>query len=180
MRCSSPQVRRAAGQVPHQRGALSRAGEPGECCQARAPASLFKLFIDVGAVTAANETAYAFGVNTGIPYIDVAHLSVFPHALAIGSHATQYRLSVHIAGEAHRSSRNNDACGKTLDIPLQRTWERLVKVVHIENLVPFRCGVDAKVAEVGIATHLHLQARDRSCSEVLRHDDCRSAQKAER
>src|SRR5260370_160006 len=66
------------------------------------------------------------------------------------------------------------------EVRLPRTWERLVKVLHIEVLVAFGRGVDAEVAWAGIATHLHLQARHGSCSAIARHHDYRSAQKAER
>ena len=92
------------------------------------------------------------------------HLSVFPHVFAVGSYAPHYRLPVHFAREAHRSSRDDDACSKPLDVPLPWTRERLVKVVHIEDLVAFGRGVDTEVAEVGIAAHLHLQAHHGSCS----------------
>src|SRR5712692_4691139 len=154
--------------------------EPGECHQDRAPASLLQLFLDIGAVAAANEPAYTFGIDAVIPYIDMAHLPVLQQAFTIGSYAPHYRLPVHFAGEAQRTSRDDDACGKPLDIPLPWTWERLIKVVHIEDLVPLRRCVDAEVAEVGIATHLHLQACHGSCSKIACHNNCRAAQKGKR
>jgi hypothetical protein len=88
----------------------------------------------------------------------MAHLSILPHAFAIGLYAPYYRLPVHFAGEAHRSSRNDDACGKPLDVPLPWTWERLVKVIEIEDLVSFWCCVDSEVVEVRITAELDADA----------------------
>src|SRR2546428_3664160 len=56
--------------------------------------------------------------------------------------------------------------------------DNINKVIHIENLIPFRCSVDAKVTEMSIAADLDCQTCNRSRGEVLGHNHCRAAQKA--
>src|SRR6266568_2928452 len=56
--------------------------------------------------------------------------------------------------------------------------DNINKVIHIENLLPFRCSVDAKVTEMSIAADLDSQTCNRSRGEVLGHNHCRAAQKA--
>src|SRR5437016_5178850 len=104
--------------------------------------------------------------------------SILPHPFPILFDALQYRLSVCAGREPICAPCNDDAGGKPLDIPLPGTWKRLIKVIHIENLIPFRCSVDAKVTEMSITTDLHLQTCNRSRGEILGHNHRRPTQKA--
>src|SRR5215467_7189686 len=110
----------------------------------------------------------------------MAHVAVLPHVLAIRLHTIQDSLPVCRSREAICAPGDNYARGKPLDIPLPGTRERLVKVIHIEDLIAFWGGVDAKVAEMRIATNLRADAGDRSRSQVLCHDDRRTTQKGKR
>src|SRR5438270_13100837 len=92
----------------------------------------------------------------------------------------QDRSPVRSGRKAVRAPRNNDASGKSLDIPFPGTRQCLVKIIHIEDLIAFWRGVDAKVAEMRISTVLYLESGDRSCSQVLCHNDRRAAQKGKR
>src|SRR5437588_10476357 len=83
-------------------------------------------------------------VDPRIPHFQVTHIAVLPHALAIGCEATQDCLPVYIAREAITPSRYHNACGQAFDVPFPWAWERLVKVIEIEDLVSFWCGKDAE------------------------------------
>src|SRR6266516_2799841 len=119
-------------------------------------------------------------VNSRVPHVQVPHVAILPHALAIGCEATQDCLPVYIAREAIIPSCNDDACGQAFDVPFPWTWERLIKVIEIENLVPFWGGKDAKVVQVRITTQLYTYPRDRSGCQVSCHHDRRSTQKCKR
>src|SRR6266700_184030 len=110
----------------------------------------------------------------------MAHVAILPHVLAIRLDTIEDSLPVRRGREAVCTPAENNAGGKSLDIPFPGTGERLVKVIHIEDLIAFRGGVDAKVVEMRVATDLHLDPSDRSCSHILRHDDRRPAQKGKR
>src|SRR6266849_6145080 len=107
-----------------------------------ASTSLLALFSDPPAKRAANGLERTRVVNAGVPYVDVAHFTVLPHVLTVRCYATQYCLPVHVAREPIISSRYNDTGGKAFYIPLPGAWERLVKVIQIEDLVAFRGCVD--------------------------------------
>src|SRR5438874_1367693 len=97
-------------------------------------------------------------VDPSIPHFQVTHVAVLPHALAIGRQTTQDCLSIYFAREAIIPSRYYNACGKAFDVPFPWARERLVKVIEIEDLMPFWCGKDAEVVEVRITTHLYLDS----------------------
>ncbi len=82
--------------------------------------------------------------------------------------------------KAALSARHRKAGDEPLDVPLERTRQRLVEVVRIEHDTPVRSGEDPKVREVGVTAQLHVQPRARRAREIGGHDVCRPAVERER
>src|SRR5207248_1590570 len=62
-----------------------------------------------------------------------------------------------------------EARREPLHVPLERTRQRFVEVVEVEDELALRGGVAADVREVGVAAELRLQTRSRGRREVVGH-----------
>ena len=78
------------------------------------------------------------------------------------------------------SARHPDARDQPTQIPLPAAWVRLVEVVEVDHQIAFRRGVEAKIAEVRIATHHGCDPGRGQSRDVLRHDDRGATQEAVR
>src|SRR5260370_37872937 len=98
----------------------------------RALVRLFEMFIDVPAKWAAHELEGALVVNAGVPDLDMAHVAVLPHVLAIRLNTIQDRPPVRRGREAVRAPGDHAAGGRALCIPLPWTVEGLVEIIDHE------------------------------------------------
>ena len=76
--------------------------------------------------------------------------------------------------------RDRDARDEALEVPFERSRQRLVEVVGVEHEVALGRRVGAEVGEVGVAVELHREAGRRGGREVLGHDPGGSPEERER
>ena len=85
-----------------------------------------------------------------------------------------------LPGKAVVARRDQHAGGESLDIPLPRTGQRLIKIVDIEHQAPLGRGEHPEVRQVRIPAALHCQPRPRRRGEVIGHEQRRPAIERER
>ena len=138
-------------------------GQLRECFQAGAFACscrrAFHTFLQLFATCHATcHRENAFHIEVEVPHIQVVHQGKLLHTLTVALHAPHHRLPALLGGVAILSTGHDHAGSQALHIPLPGTGERLVEIVHIEDLPALRGGIDAKIAQVGVTANLRLDA----------------------
>src|SRR5262249_37273421 len=75
-------------------------------------------------------------IQVRIPDIEERLLREGPHRRAVSPDACQHNLPACLAREAVIPARHYEARGEALDIPLERSGQRLVEVVDVEDKIP--------------------------------------------
>ena len=75
---------------------------------------------------------------------------------------------------------DDEACGQPLDVPLERSGQRLVEVVHVEDEPAFRRRERAEVGQVRVTAQLHPQPGRGSAGQVGGHGQRGAAVEGER
>ena len=132
----------------------------------------------------------AFGIGSGcqndvhvdsrVPDIQCPRVAIPRDPLAIRTHASQRGIALVGGGESVRPRSEREARREPLDIPFPRARQRLVEIVDVEDLPPFRGGEAAEVHEVAIAAGLHADARVRRAGKVGGHVERRAPIERER
>ena len=175
------QHRRRVGAEPSL--AVDVHGELGQCLQVVVRARPVGELLDDEAVAAIDaELAHDVGRPDREllgPDLERPHLGEARHRLPIGAHRPRGdRLAVGRA-EAPPLRRHGEAGGEALHVPLPRSRQRLVEVVHVEHEAALGRGVGAEVREVRVAAGLYLDAGRGRAGEVARHHHCRAAEERE-
>ena len=98
----------------------------------------------------------ALHVEVEVPHIQVVHQGKLLHTLTVALHAPHHRLPALLGGVAILSTGHDHAGSQALHIPFPGTGERLVEIVHIEDLPALRGGIDAKIAQMRVTADLRL------------------------
>jgi hypothetical protein len=110
------------------------------------------------------------GVHSRVQRGHQPHLGELGHRLPI----SQHRLHGHCAGVgaavAQVPSAHREACRQPLDVVLERPWQGLVEIVHVEQQEALGRGEPAKVRQMSVAAQLHLQAGRWRFRQIGRHD----------
>ena len=104
----------------------------------------------------------------------------FAHPLAVRARPRRARPSSAPPREVAVAARDLEARREPFHVPLERSGQRLVEVVEVEDERSLGRGEAADVREVGVAAQLHLEAGARRRGEVVRHDGRRPAVEGER
>ena len=91
------------------------------------------------------------------------------HVLAIGRDAVGDRALALSLGGRVLTARNPDACGQPAQVPLPASRVRLVEVVEVDDEVALRRGVEAEVAQVGVAADHRRDPGGREVAEIVGH-----------
>ncbi len=102
------------------------------------------------------------------------------HEVAVGAGARERDGARLLPPEAVAASGDDEAGDEPLDVPLERTRQRLVEVVDVEDERALRRAVQAEVEQVGVPAQLHLEVGARARGEVGGHDRGSAAVEAER
>ena len=108
---------------------------------------------------AARHVEQLVGDDVRVPDVELVHLGVGRHVLAVGAHGGQGGLAGHVLAQAVVAAGQHEARRQALEVPLERSRQRLVEVVDVEQQLALGRAVQAEVREVGVAAELHGQAR---------------------
>ena len=97
-------------------------------------------------------------VEPGVPDVEVARLGQLPHPLAVGADRVQNGFRAFGVGEVAVAAGDLEARREPLHVPLERSGQRLVEVVEVEDERALGRGVAADVGEVGVAAELRAQS----------------------
>jgi hypothetical protein len=106
----------------------------------------------------------------GVPDRQIALAGEIDHRLAVPGGSGQHDLAALLGGVPVLQTGNRKARCQPFDVPLEGSGVRLVKVVDVEDHLPFGGGVDPEVAQVGVAAQLRVQPRVRRARQVGGHD----------
>jgi hypothetical protein len=104
------------------------------------------------------------------PQVDRAHAGELVHRLAIGARRRARDLPALACVEAAVTPGHGAAGGEALEVPLPRTFQRLVEVVEVEHERAVGRGERPEVREVRVAAQLRADARHRGRGEIGGHD----------
>ena len=108
------------------------------------------------------------------------HVGQQPHLVAVGADAGDHRVVALLLGAAVLAPRDPDAGHEPAQVPLPRAGVRLVEVVEVDDQLALGRGVEAEVAEVGVAAGDGHDPGRRQPGDVGGHDDRGAAQEAVR
>ena len=114
-------------------------------------------------------------VDARVPDVQCTHVGILRDPLAIRTRASQRGIALVGGGESVRPRSEREARREPLDIPLPRARQRLVEIVDVEDLAPFRRREAAEVHQVAIAARLHANARVRRGRKVGGHVERRTS-----
>ena len=123
---------------------------------------------------------HLLGVEARVPDLEIAQFRELADRLAVGARDRLHHRGPVLALEAVVAGGDLEARGEPLEVPLPGPGQRLVEVVEVEDQPPVGGGEDAEVGEVGVAAHLHPQARGRGRGEVGGHHRRGAAVEGER
>jgi hypothetical protein len=89
-----------------------------------------------------------------------------------GGASEQTSLSIRGTGDP---AGDDEARDEALQIPFERSRERFVEIIDIEDWGPLRGRIGAEIRQMTVTTGLHAQSGGRTGSEVGRHDRCGAA-----
>ncbi len=112
--------------------------------------------------------------------VDRPHRRVLGHPLSIGPDGAMDRMPTVMGREVARPSGHDQAGRQPEQVPLERTVERLVEVVDVEQFRPLRRREQPEVRQVGIATQLDADVGRRSRGQIGGHRQGRTAIEGER
>ena len=119
-------------------------------------------------------------VDPRVPDIQRPHSCECVDRLPVRAGDREIDLLPGLRVESTAASRDREARDEALEVPLERAWERLVEVVHVEHEPPVGGGIAAEVRQVRVAAELHVQPRPRHPRQIRGHDVRRAAVERER
>ena len=150
-------------------------GELVECLQAVTRARFGHVGLGplAGGRTGAAPQLFELGVDVavGVPHGEVRHCCERVHGGAILVPERQQHLGALLGRVPVVASRDGEAGGEPLDVPLPGAREGLVEVVDAELQPPLRGREHSEVHQVGVTTDLCDDPRTRCAGEVGRHDE---------
>ena len=102
------------------------------------------------------------------------------HGVRVGQRNPFDRVLAVLVVEALRPGRNGETGTETLEIPLPRSGQCLVEVVHVEDQPPIGRAEPSEVDEMGVPAQLHGNLRRRGPGEVGSHHRRSTAVETER
>ena len=102
------------------------------------------------------------------------------HRLAVGADSCDHGLRAFRLGEVPVAARDLEARSEPLHVPLERSGQRLVEVVEVEDERRARARRSRRSSRGGRRRRAAPGARPRGRGEVMRHDGCRAAVEGER
>ena len=102
------------------------------------------------------------------------HVPAVVPCRAGGQRTARARRHAVLARAQHQAGR------QPAQIPVERAWQRLVEIVHVEHRVAFRRGEHAKIGQMRVTAQLHHHARAGQRGEVGGHHRGGAAQERER
>ena len=110
-----------------------------------------------------------------VPRLERGHGGELRHrrAVALGGQTGDFALLLRFEAAVARC--HHHARNETLDIPAERSGQRLVEVVEVEHQRPLRRAVQPEVEEVRITAHLDGEVAVHGLRQVVRHQPCRAA-----
>ncbi len=109
------------------------------------------------------------GVHPRVVDVDGPHRGIGGHPFPVAGDREMDGVPGGMGVEPAGSAGDDDARRETLDIPLERTMERLVEVVDVEDEVPLGRCEEAEVGEVGVAAELDDDPARRRRRQVRGH-----------
>ena len=154
--------------------AVAALGQPPQGAQAVLVARLRDVLAEALAIRRADPMLKAVvdlvDVEARVPDVDVAHLREAAHRRAIAARRCEHgRPSLRLV-EAAVATRDLEAGGEPLDVPLERTRQRLVEVVDVEHQTAVRRGKASEVGEMRVSAQLRAKVRARRRRQVGGHD----------
>ena len=119
-------------------------------------------------------------VEAQVPDLEVAHRGELAHRLAIRPDALEDDRGAVLPAEPAVPRRDLEARRESLHIPFERARQRLVEVVHAEDVRAFRGPEGPEVRQVGVAAQLDRQPGPCQRREIRGHDRCRAPVERER
>ena len=106
----------------------------------------------------------------GVPGREIAQSGESVHRFAVrGDRAEGGRPALR-GSELVCACCDDEAGGQALDIPFERTGQRLIEVVDIEHEGSFRRPIHTEIGQVGVTAQLHGQAACRDGRQIHSHD----------
>ncbi len=109
-------------------------------------------------------------LDPGVPDLEVCHVGVPLHPVAVGGHGLEHRPTRVARGETVVAAGHLDACRESLHIPFERAWRRLVEVVEVEHQPTLGTGERPEVGEMRVTAQPHLEIGRRTGCQVEGHD----------
>ena len=116
----------------------------------------------------------------GVPDVHRRHLSEIGHRRPVGAHRGERRVAPLRLAEAVVARRDREARRHPLHVVLERTRQRLVEIVQIEQKLPLGRSEHTEIRQMRVATQLNRQARPRRVLEICGHDLRRAPVEGER
>ena len=120
------------------------------------------------------------GVDAPVPHVQGRERRNVGHGVRVGQRDPFDRVVAVLVVEALRPGRNRETGTEPLEIPLPRSGQCLVEVVHIEDQPPVGRAEPSEVDEMGVAAQLHGNLRRRGPGEVGGHHRRRTTVETER
>ncbi len=118
-------------------------------------------------------------VEMRVPNIEQRLLGESAHGCPVGLPNSDADLASHLGREAALPPGDREACGETLDVPLEWTRKRLVEVIDVEYQAPRRRGKPTEVRQVGIPAQLGAEPGRRCVSKIDCHRQCGATKEGE-
>ena len=116
----------------------------------------------------------------GVPDVHRGHLGELGHRDPVGAHRGQCGVASVGLAEAVVARRDREARRHPLQVVLERTGQRLVEVVQVEQQLSLGGSEHPEVRQMRVAAELNLQSRPRGVLEVGGHDLGRAPVEGER
>ena len=98
-----------------------------------------------------------FDVEAGVPDVQDRHGGEFPHRGTVSRRGRNGNPAPLPGGQAVLAACHGHARDQPLDVPLERTGQRLIEVVQVEDQPPFGRGEGTEVQQMSITAQLHPQ-----------------------
>ena len=95
-------------------------------------------------------------VESDVPDVECAHLGELRHRPTVFAHGGHQDRAAYLLVEASVSTGDRDARHQPLEVPLERSRERLVEVIDAEHELAVRRSEDSEIAEMGVTAELRI------------------------
>jgi hypothetical protein len=93
-----------------------------------------------------------------VPHVEILHGGEFRHGGPVALDGVAHRPILVLRAKGVVARGDQHARGQALDIPLPRTWQRLIEIIDVGDQPPLGRGEHAEVRQVRVAAALDGQS----------------------